>query len=83
VGETAVSLTYVTGTLVKFGQGLGQTLCGRPGDWGWLLQAPMWLCLLAGGTAAAAARAYVGYAMWPLSCLAGVVALGILARGSR
>lgn len=31
VGETSISLTYVTGTLVKFGQGIGRTLCGKPG----------------------------------------------------
>lgn len=59
-GSVSVSLTYVTGTLVKLGIGLGQLLCGRVRDWAWLLQAVPWLGLVAGGIAAAVALAHVG-----------------------
>lgn len=76
VGRATVSLTYVTGTLVKFGQGLGRTLCGAPDGWTWLWQLPMWLSLLAGGAAAAAVKQRLGDdAYWPLPALALGVAL--------
>ncbi len=47
-GATGVSLTYVTGTLVKFAQGLARTVCGQPSDPSWPLQGVLWLALLAG-----------------------------------
>lgn len=83
-GPVPVGLTYVTGTLVRFGQGLGRTLCGRPDGWGWLWQAPMWLSLLAGAVAAILVRQQLGAdALWPLPVLALVLALGALARERR
>jgi uncharacterized membrane protein YoaK (UPF0700 family) len=54
-GPMQVSLTYVTGTLVKFGQGLGWLLCGRATDWRWLAQTVPWGGMLAGAVAATAA----------------------------
>ncbi len=51
-GAVKVSLTYVTGTLVKLGQGLGLLLCGKRQGWGWLEQAVPWLGLLGGAAAA-------------------------------
>ena len=48
VGEAGVTLTYVTGTLVKLGQGIGRALCGKLDGWSWIRQAPMWGSLLAG-----------------------------------
>src|SRR3984957_13255390 len=49
IGVTSVSLTYVTGALVKFGQGVGRLIIGRGrGDWSWTVQGVMWGCLLAG-----------------------------------
>lgn len=47
-GATGVSLTYVTGTLVKFAQGLGHAVCRQPSDPSWPLQGVLWLALLAG-----------------------------------
>ena len=38
-GKVAVSLTFVTGTLVKFGQGLGDFLTRRGAGWAWMEQA--------------------------------------------
>ena len=72
VGAASVSLTYVTGALVKFGQGLGDWVTGQRADWSWLIQAAMWGSLLTGSCAAAFVR-HVGVARpWPLP-LAGVL----------
>lgn len=82
LGPTAISLTYVTGTLVKLGQGLGRALCGRPEGWAWLWQAPMWLCLLAGAASAVVLGRRLGAdVLWPLPSLALVLSLGALAQG--
>jgi uncharacterized membrane protein YoaK (UPF0700 family) len=56
-GEVQIGLTYMTGTLVKFGQRLGTALSG--GDpRGWVPYAMLWLGLVAG--------AILGAAMFPL-----------------
>lgn len=60
-GAVQVSLTYVTGTLVNLGVGLGHLLCGRTGDWTWLQQGVPWLGLVAGGMAAAVGLAHGGH----------------------
>lgn len=81
VGHTSVSLTYVTGTLVKFGQGLGKRLCGKGGDWCWTLQGVMWLCLLAGAVAGTWFQARLGApAVWALPIIAGSLAIAMLLK---
>lgn len=47
-GKVAVSITFVTGALVRFGQGLGALLTGRSGGWLWLPQAVPWTGLMTG-----------------------------------
>ena len=75
VGATSVSLTFVTGTLVRFGQGLGRTLCGRPEGWRWLLHLPMWLSLLAGAVSASVTQGMLGAnKLWPLPAMSMLVA---------
>lgn len=59
-GRISVSVTYVTGSLVKFGQGLGRLLCGAKADPSWLAQAVPWSGLLFGAAAAAAALTQFG-----------------------
>jgi len=82
IGAATVSLTYVTGTLVRFGQGIGRTLCGRPGDWSWVLQAPLWLSLLAGCVGATVVRHRLGGgAVWPLPVSALLLALAAFGLG--
>ena len=81
VGAVSVGLTYVTGTLVKLGEGLGRALCGDAGGWTWLWQAPMWLSLLAGAVVATAMGREFGEAIWPLPATALVLAGAALARG--
>ena len=84
VGQTSVSLTYVTGTLVKVGQGIGEALCGKGQGFGWALQGSMWLFLLAGAATGAALLAPLQpYGTWPLAALALLLSGGALANGSR
>jgi uncharacterized membrane protein YoaK (UPF0700 family) len=68
-GSLTLSLTYVTGTLVKFGQGLGDAVAGRVRGWDWVAQAAPWAGLIAGGIVGAAARARIGEAVAWLPCL--------------
>jgi uncharacterized membrane protein YoaK (UPF0700 family) len=59
-GKIAVSVTYVTGTLVKLGQGLGDFLTRRSTGWTWLVQASPWAGLIAGATIGGAAYMRIG-----------------------
>ncbi|RYY20151.1 MAG: DUF1275 domain-containing protein [Cytophagaceae bacterium] len=51
VGGVKVSLTFVTGTLVKFGAGLANLVSGRQESWEWLWQIALWGAFLAGAFA--------------------------------
>jgi uncharacterized membrane protein YoaK (UPF0700 family) len=62
-GHLSVSLTFVTGTLVRFGQGLGDLIAGRAEGWGWVEQALPWLGLVAGAIAAGAVYIRIGSAV--------------------
>jgi uncharacterized membrane protein YoaK (UPF0700 family) len=76
IGAVTVSLTFVTGALVRFGQGIGHLLCGRTGGWLWLMQGAMWLSLLSGAAAGAALLASQGPdELWPLPALAAVLTM--------
>lgn len=52
-GGITISLTYVTGTLFRFGQGLGRTLTGQHPGTAWMGQIMPWLGLVIGAAAAA------------------------------
>ena len=78
--QVSVSVTYVTGTLVKLGQGLGRALCGETEGWTWLWQLPMWCSLLAGAASATAVRQAVGPMPWPLPAFAVLLALATMAH---
>lgn len=54
-GEVTVGLTYMTGALVKLGQGLANALGGRPNT-GWSSWASLWGGLLAGAVLGAFAQ---------------------------
>jgi uncharacterized membrane protein YoaK (UPF0700 family) len=69
---TGVSLTYVTGVLVKFAQGLGHAVCGQPSDPSWPLQGILWLALFAG-----AIISTLALLSWPIADL--LFALSLLA----
>jgi uncharacterized membrane protein YoaK (UPF0700 family) len=59
-GRTVLSLTYVTGTLVKIGTGLADRLRGQPWPRGWGRQLLDWLCLAGGASAGALAWQALG-----------------------
>jgi uncharacterized membrane protein YoaK (UPF0700 family) len=74
-GATGVSLTYVTGTLVKFAQGMGHRICGRRDDTAWKLQGLLWLALLGGAASATLMQVWPGEdTLWPLPLLAMLLA---------
>jgi uncharacterized membrane protein YoaK (UPF0700 family) len=59
-GSIPVSLTFVTGVLVRFGQGLGDFLTRRTSGLNWLLQAVPWVGLITGATLGSAAYLQIG-----------------------
>lgn len=76
-GNIPVSLTFVTGVLVRFGQGLGNFLTRRAAGWNWLAQAVPWVGMITGATIGAAAYLRIGEpAIWLPMGLAGVLAAG-------
>jgi uncharacterized membrane protein YoaK (UPF0700 family) len=85
VGGTKVSLTFVTGTLVKFGTGLANLLSGRQESWGWLWQLTLWLGFLGGALAGAAALLHLpkaalllaAFLSFALALLAALVPRGV------
>ncbi|MFM6852882.1 MAG: YoaK family protein [Sphingopyxis sp.] len=48
-GDVSIGLTYMTGTIVRFGQHLARWVDGRGGVAAWVLPACLWLCFLSGG----------------------------------
>jgi uncharacterized membrane protein YoaK (UPF0700 family) len=83
IGVTSVSLTYVTGALVKFGQGIGRLVIGRGGaDWSWTVQGVMWVCLLAGAVVERCVQARLAGVeeVWVLAGLAAVLTIGCAAH---
>jgi uncharacterized membrane protein YoaK (UPF0700 family) len=76
-GKIPVSLTFVTGVLVRLGQGIGNLLSGRVTGWNWLAQAASWVGMLTGATIGGAAYLRIGEpAIWLPIALAGVLAAG-------
>lgn len=82
-GEVSIGVTYMTGTLVKFGQHLTQALSGGPRLM-WLPYLSLWLGLVAGALAGATVFPFLGLqALWiavafTALLLAGSVILGPL-----
>jgi uncharacterized membrane protein YoaK (UPF0700 family) len=79
-GEVQIGLTYMTGTLVKFGQRLGTALSG--GDrWSWAPYAMLWLGLVAGAVLGAAMFPLVGFSsLWLPAALLALLALTVRRR---
>ncbi|PTR31394.1 uncharacterized membrane protein YoaK (UPF0700 family) [Rhodococcus sp. OK519] len=63
-GEVSISLTYMTGTLVKMGQRLVTALSGGE-RWGWIRHFLLWVAMLVGAFLGATAYRFVGLdALW-------------------
>jgi len=74
-GNIPISLTFVTGMLVRFGQGLGDFLIGRATGLNWLMQATPWVGLIAGATLGTIAYGRIGEAaIWFPVILAALLA---------
>lgn len=58
-GDVSIGVTYMTGTLVKFGHRIADTLRGERGT-GWLSYLLLWLSLVFGGVAGASS-----FLRWP------------------
>jgi len=74
-GSIPVSLTFVTGVLVRFGQGLGDFITRRARGWNWLVQAVPWVGLITGAMLGGAAYLRIGEAIiWVPVGFAGLIA---------
>jgi uncharacterized membrane protein YoaK (UPF0700 family) len=69
-GEVRISLTYMTGNLVKIGQRLAGALLGR-GRWDWVPFLALWLAMVGGAVA--------GAAVWPALGLGGLALASAIA----
>ncbi len=68
-GEVRIGVTYMTGALVRIGQGLGDLLGGRR-DGAWLRWLPLWMALVCGASAGALAMQRLGpSALWLAAAL--------------
>lgn len=61
VGGASVSLTFVTGTLVRLGRSLAAALFGREAGSLWKIYAVMWVALAAGACAGALVYSFIGF----------------------
>ena len=73
-GEVRIGLTYMTGTLVKLGQGITEALLGRE-RFGWSPYLKLWLGLVLGGIGGAIAYRGFGLgALWSAAIVAAALA---------
>lgn len=87
-GPVHVSLTYVTGTLVKFGRGLAQLVARQTHGASWMAPSLPWIGLFAGAIAGGFAERGMGLAaLWPGAgaavILTSVAAVTVLRAGRR
>lgn len=75
--QASISLTYMTGTLVKLGQQIAGALAGGP-RWAWVRFAVLWLGLVAGVVLGAAVHRWVGLTgMWLAVAVSALLAVGM------
>ncbi|MFM1724707.1 MULTISPECIES: YoaK family protein [Rhodococcus] len=78
-GEVSISLTYMTGTLVKMGQRLVTALTGGE-RWGWVRHFLLWSAMVLGAALGALAHRFLGLnALWVAALWAAILA-AVLAR---
>ncbi|MFC4293951.1 DUF1275 family protein [Novosphingobium tardum] len=65
-GEVAIGVTYMTGTLVRLGQGVAARIGGEEGT-SWLFNLALWASLVAGAIAGAAVQVHAPALSLPLA----------------
>ncbi|HEX4271103.1 MAG TPA: YoaK family protein [Rhizomicrobium sp.] len=78
-GEVHIGLTYMTGTLVKLGQHLTHSLCGRDGS-AWRSYLLLWLGLTGGAIAGALVHPWLGLGSLWFAALTAALFAGSVAR---
>ena len=82
-GEVRIGLTYMTGTLVKFGQRIAAAITGGA-RWGWFPYLALWAGLVGGAVLGAAAYLRFGLAaLWFAAAVAAVMAAVSTSRALR
>ena len=77
-GEVSIGLTYMTGTLVKFGQRLAAALSGTGSAFGWAPYGILWLGMLGGAVAGAASFRAMGLgAIWIAAAASAMLAIAL------
>jgi uncharacterized membrane protein YoaK (UPF0700 family) len=76
IGERTVSLTYVTGTLVRFARELAEAVTGRGERWAWSADLLFWLAIVIGAVLGAKSFAWFGLRSLVVP-LAAVILLGL------
>ncbi|MCA1006176.1 DUF1275 domain-containing protein [Rhodococcus hoagii] len=76
-GEVSISLTYMTGTLVKMGQRLVTALSGGE-KWGWVRHFLLWAAMIVGAFLGATAHRFIGLnALWLAALWGSVLTVAI------
>ncbi len=76
IADRTVSLTYVTGTLVRFARELAEAVTGRGDRWAWSADLLFWLAIVAGAVFGAKSFAWFGLRSL-VAPLAVVILLGV------
>lgn len=82
-GSVSFGLTYMTGALVKIGQGLATMISGGP-RFDWVPYLLLWLGLISGAAVGALMFGIFGYnSLWLPAAYAGIFALALMAQRNR
>jgi len=82
-GSVSFGLTYMTGALVKIGQGLATMISGGP-RLDWVPYLLLWLGLISGAAVGALMFGILGYnSLWLPAAYAGIFALALLVQRNR
>ncbi len=80
----AVGLTYMTGNLVKLGQGLADALMGEGPRWRWVAYLLLWLTFVGGAVGGAIVERALGdYTLWYAALIAAWLALLLAGRARQ
>ncbi|UZK65678.1 YoaK family protein [Sphingomonas sp. M1-B02] len=83
-GEVSIGLTYMTGSLVRMGQKLGNALMGDADRWDWVPYLALWLGFAAGVVFGAASQLRWGWdALWLAGAVSTALTVALARLGRR